>query len=116
MKKLTLLMFTLLTLGASVSSQAHGFAHGGGGHGLARGGFYGGGWGVPFVAGALVGSAAYAATYPAYSPVYVNPPLVVNPAPVYQGATVTPVAYYCPSYQQYYPQVASCPVPWQPVQ
>jgi hypothetical protein len=115
MKKLTLLIFTVLTLGASVSSQAHGFGHFGGGHGYVRGGYYGG-WGVPFVAGALVGSAAYAATYPAYSPVYVNPPVVVNPAPVYQASPGAPVAYYCPSYQQYYPQVATCPVPWQPVQ
>jgi hypothetical protein len=121
MKKLTLLMFTSVLLCTSLTSQAHGFAHYGGGHGgYARGGYYGGGWGVPFVAGALVGSAVYAATYPAYGAVYATPPVVVNPAPVYGGAPVmqgaAPVAYYCPSYQQYYPQVSSCPVPWQPVQ
>ncbi len=55
--------------------------------------------------------------YPA--PVYVAPP----PAPVYieQPQAVPPPAssqawwYYCPQYRAYYPQVQSCPGPWQRV-
>ncbi|NBX53964.1 MAG: hypothetical protein EBT70_02655 [Betaproteobacteria bacterium] len=37
--------------------------------------------------------------------------------PVYINAPPPPprVAYFCSAYQQYYPNVASCPVPWQMV-
>jgi len=47
----------------------------------------------------------------------VTPGVVVAPLaqPVYTNPQA-PVAYYCASYQQYYPQVQTCPVPWQMVQ
>lgn len=89
---------------------AHGWGAGpvvrGGGYGHHYHGGYRNGWVGPVVAAALVGSVLYASQTPVYAtPVY--PPVVLTPPPQ--------VAYYCASYQQYYPNVATCPVPWQAV-
>jgi hypothetical protein len=104
----------LLAVSGALSLATPAFAHGGWRHG---GGHYhggGGSWVGPVLGAALVGSVVYAATYPrvVYSqPVVmgtpmVTPPVVMDPARV---------AYFCTSYQQYYPNVATCPVPWQVV-
>ncbi len=62
------------------------------------------GYAVP-PAYALPAGAAYASPgYP--GPTYAAPPQVVESAP--DG-----VAYYCPRYGQYHPQVQSCPDGWQ---
>ncbi len=118
MKKLTQ-TFLALTLAFAVTlSQAHpsGFGHGyGHGHGHG-GGWSRGAWVAPVLAAGLIGGAIYAGSQPVYGQTYVNPPIIVNPAPTYMNGapgTVAPVAYYCSAYQQYYPQVGSCPVPWQ---
>lgn len=74
------------------------------------------------IAGAAIGAAAQA-------PVRVVPPAMPVPVPVYAAPVyVTPspahvqpqavalpygLAYYCPSYGQYHPQVQSCPGGWQ---
>jgi hypothetical protein len=63
----------------------------------------------PVLGAALIGTAVYAATAPrvVYSqPIVMAPPVVVDPSRV---------AYFCNSYQQYYPNVQTCPVPWQVV-
>ena len=94
-------------------NQAHGWAGApavrAGWHGGYHGGHRGGHrhhWVGPVVAAALLGTAVYAAQAPVYAtPVY--PPVVLTPPPQ--------VAYYCSAYQQYYPSVPTCPVPWQPV-
>ena len=66
----------------------------------------------------------YAPPPPVYyrpAPVYYAPPPVyVAPAPVtYVEQPQVPQAsgdwYYCPQYRAYYPQVSSCPGPWQRV-
>ncbi len=121
MKKLTqsILLITLALAGAL--AQAHPVGYGGGnGHYYAHGGHGGGwsrgGWVAPVLAAGLIGGAIYAGSHPVYAPNYVNPPVVINPAPLYMNGvpgTVAPVAYYCSAYQQYYPQVGTCPVPWQ---
>jgi hypothetical protein len=114
----------LLLASAVVSAASPAFAHGGGwGHG-GRG--YGGPgpvyrhggsgqWIGPVLGAALIGSAVYAATYPrvVYSqPVVMGPPVMAAPPVVVDPARV---AYFCNSYQQYYPNVQTCPVPWQVV-
>jgi hypothetical protein len=117
MKKLTQTVLALTLALTGALSQAH---PGGYGHGYAHGYGHGGGWSrgawvAPVLAAGLIGGAIYAGSQPVYGPTYVNPPLVVNPAPTYMNGvpgTVAPVAYYCSAYQQYYPQVGSCPVPW----
>jgi hypothetical protein len=121
MKKLTqsILLITLALAGAL--AQAHPGGYGGGygrsyGHEGHGGGWSRGGWVAPVVAAGLIGGAIYAGTHPVYVPNYVSAPVVINPAPLYLNGvpgSVAPVAYYCPAYQQYYPQVGSCPVPWQ---
>jgi hypothetical protein len=109
-------LLTVLTA-AVVSAATPAFAHGGYGHG---GGYgyrhgYGSHWVAPVLGAALVGTAIYAATYPrvVYSqPVVMGPPVVAAPPVVVDPARV---AYFCNSYQQYYPNVQTCPVPWQVV-
>ncbi|MSQ57991.1 MAG: hypothetical protein EXR35_11020 [Limnohabitans sp.] len=64
-------------------------------------------WIAPLAAAALVGGAVYATR-----PVYANPPVVLS-QPVYMEPLR--VAYFCQPYQQYYPTVGSCPLPWQVV-
>jgi hypothetical protein len=82
--------------------------HGWGGHGH-RG--YGGGWVAPLLGAAIVGGAIYS-TLPAPGVVQ-QPPVVVPQQPVITDPSR--VSYYCPAYQQYYPQVTHCPTPWQMV-
>ena len=109
------LVLALSTLGVQ--------AHPGGGHWGGGGGHWGAGWGrgayvAPLLAAGVVGASIYAASNPYYyAPSYVTPGVVVAPLaqPVYTNPQA-PVAYYCASYQQYYPQVQTCPVPWQIVQ
>jgi len=70
-----------------------------------------------WVVGAAVGTAmwyAYTAPVYPYPDPYVPPAVIVAPpaAPeVVQPAPPT-VWYFCPSRQQYYPYVATCPEPW----
>ena len=111
-KSVVVIAFALM----GVLSQAHQSGYGRGhGHG-GGGGWSRGGWVAPALAAGLIGGAIYAGSHPIYGPTYVNPPIIFNPAPTYMNGapgTVAPVAYYCSAYQQYYPQVGSCPVPWQ---
>ena len=103
----------LLALSGVLSLASPAFAHGGWGHG--EGHYHGGGrWVGPVLGAAVVGSMVYAATYPrvVYSqPVVMGPPMVAPPVVVDPAR----VAYFCNTYQQYYPNVATCPVPWQVV-
>lgn len=87
--------------------MAHGWGGGPGGRGAySHHGGYRSGWVGPVVAAAVLGSVLYATHAPVYAtPAY--PPVVVAPQPA--------VAYYCATYQQYYPAVPTCPVPWQAV-
>ena len=119
MKRRLLLLVLSGALSVAAPAFAHGgWRHGGGGYGHhGHHGHHGGGarWVGPVLGAALVGSALYAATYPrvVYSqPVVVSPPVVTAPPIVVDPARV---AYFCNPYQQYYPTVATCPVPWQVV-
>jgi len=125
MKRLSSLLACLLACAFVLPAQAHGgFGHGGGayvgGHG-GYGGWHGGGyrhdyyrgswgnnWVAPVLGAALVGGALYAASTPSY--VVQQPSVVVMPQQTLPPARV---AYFCGTSQQYYPNVPSCPVPWQ---
>ena len=125
MKRLSKLLASLLIGALAVPAMAHGgFGHGGHGgyghgsyrhggyaHGGYGGGFRGGyefrqGWGnnwvAPFIGATILGGAIYAANRTVY---VVQQQPILNPPP--QGA------YYCSAYQQFYPNVPTCPVPWQ---
>ncbi|MCE2775477.1 MAG: hypothetical protein ACO21V_08355 [Limnohabitans sp.] len=118
MKRSLLLLALSGALAVAPSAFAHGgWRHGGGGHGGGGHGYHGGRghWIGPVLGAALIGSAVYAATYPrvVYSqPMVVGPTLMPAPPVVVDPARV---AYFCNTYQQYYPNVATCPVPWQVV-
>jgi hypothetical protein len=72
--------------------------HHGHGHGYGR-------WAAPLLGAAVIGGLVYANRPQVYAePVYINAP-----------PTPPRVAYFCSAYQQYYPSVATCPVPWQMV-
>ncbi len=106
----------LLALSGALAVAPSAFAHGGWGHGGGHG-YYGGSgrWVGPVLGAALVGTAVYAATYPrvVYSqPMVMGPTVMAAPPVVVDPARV---AYFCNTYQQYYPNVATCPVPWQVV-
>ncbi len=91
----------------------------------------GGGWIAPLlvlgIAGAAIGAAAQAPVRVVVPPAMPAPMLAYQPAPIVhvtpgpayavQSQAVAPlppgVAYYCPSYGQYHPQVQSCPGGWQ---
>ncbi len=111
MKRMSILLACVLSAVLVVPAQAHGF-HGGGFGGHHGGYGYRGGWGNSWVApvfgAAIVGGAIYAASTPSY----VMPQQVVVQQ---QYAPPSRVAYFCPTAQQYYPNVPSCQVPWQPV-
>jgi len=70
-----------------------------------------------FVGGTVIVGAPffypYYPYYPYYPPAYAAPPVYAEP-PVYieQGGGVY---YYCPEYNDYYPNVPSCPSQWVPV-
>ena len=120
MKRLSKLLVSLLIGALAVPAMAHGgfghvgrgaHGHGGYSHGGYGGGFRGGyefrqGWGnnwvAPVIGAAILGGAIYAANRPVY---VVQQQPILNAPP--QGA------YYCSAYQQFYPSVPTCPVPWQ---
>ena len=91
-------------------------------------GWRGGGWGYPLAAGMIVGAGIYAASNPYYYPAYGYPTQVVYQTPptvVYQqvpAVTAVPAApaaprtaYYCQTTKQFYPNVPTCNVAWEPV-
>ena len=84
-----------------------GWQHGGrngGHHGHGHGHGYGR-WAAHLLGAAVIGGWVYANRPQVYAePVYINAP-----------PTPPRVAYFCSAYQQYYPSVATCPVPWQMV-
>ena len=123
MKRFSTLLACLFAFAVVLPAQADGRGHGGyggghggyghnyGGHGYGYGGHYRGAsnyWLAPVLGAALVGSVVYAASTPSY----VMPQTVVVQQ---QYAPPSRVAYFCPTAQQYYPNVPTCQVPWQPV-
>ena len=125
MKRLSKLLASLLIGALAVPAMAHGgcghgghggyghgsYRHGGYAHGGYGGGFRGGyefrqGWGnnwvAPVIGATILGGAIYAANRPFY---VVQQQPILNAPP--QGA------YFCSAYQQFYPNVPTCPVPWQ---
>jgi hypothetical protein len=64
-----------------------------------------------FVGGTVIIGAPFFYPYPYYPPVYAAP-YAEPPAYVEQGGGVY---YYCPDYNDYYPNVSSCPSQWVPV-
>jgi hypothetical protein len=54
----------------------------------------------------------YPYLYPYVMPVYGSPAYAQTPTYVEQGSEIR---YYCPDYQDYYPNVSSCPSPWMQV-
>jgi len=65
------------------------------------------------VGGAVVIGAPFFFPYPYYPPVYAPPPVYTEPpAYIEQGGGLY---YYCPEYNDYYPNVSSCPSQWVPV-
>jgi hypothetical protein len=121
MKRMSALFVCLLAFAVVLPAQADGRGHGGygGGHGgyghnyggYGYGGHYRGAshyWLAPVLGAALVGSVIYAASTPSYA---VPQTVVVQQ----QYAPPSRVAYFCPIAQQYYPNVPTCQVPWQPV-
>ena len=63
---------------------------------------WGNNWVAPVIGATILGGVIYAAN----RPVYVLQQQPIESAPP-QGA------YYCSAYQQFYPNVPTCPVPWQ---
>lgn len=123
MKRVSVLFACLLTLAVVLPAQADGRGHGGGGRHLGPGysqhyGGHGYGhhyqrrsnhqWLAPVLGAALVGSVIYAASTPSYA---MPAQVVVQP----QYLPPSRVAYFCPTTQQYYPNVPTCQVPWQPI-
>ncbi len=121
MKRVSALLASLLVFAVVLPAQADGRGYGGHGGGARHGGHgfsqtYGGHaysnhyrgssdhWLAPVLGAALVGGVIYAASTPSYAgSVVIQQPY---PAP-------SRVAYFCPTVQQYYPNVATCQVPWQ---
>lgn len=104
MKRLSIFLACLLSALLALPAQAHGYGHHGG-HGH-RGG-WGNHWAAPVLGAAIVGGAIYAASTPSYA----MPPQVVVQQ---QYLPPSRVAYFCPTSQQFYPNVPTCQVPWQP--
>ena len=66
-----------------------------------------------FVGGAVIIGAPFFYPYPYYPPAYAAPPAYAEPSTyIEQGGGVY---YYCPDYNDYYPNVSSCPSQWVPV-
>ena len=118
MKRVSALLACLLTFAVVLPAQAGGHGHGGGrgGHGYVQSHGHGFGshyrgssthWLAPVLGAAIVGSVIYAASTPSYA----APVVVVQQ----QYAPPNRVAYFCSTSQQYYPNVPTCQVPWQPV-
>ena len=92
--------------------QGWGGGHGGHGHGGHGHRGYGGGWVAPLLGAAIIGGAIYS-TLPSVPVVIQQPPVIV---PQHQLVTdPSRVSFYCPAYQQYYPNVTQCPTAWQVV-
>lgn len=114
MKRVSILCAGFLAVVLAVPSHAHGSGRGGwqGVHGTHGGYGHRGGWSnnwvAPVLGAAIVGSVIYAASTPSYA----MPPQVVVQQ---QYLPPSRVAYFCPTSQQYYPNVATCQVPWQPM-
>ena len=119
MKRISTLLACLLAFAVVLPAQADGRGHGGGhgGYGHNYGGYGGHGYGshyrgssnhwlAPVLGAALVGSVIYAASTPSYA----MPQQVVVQQ---QYAPPNRVAYFCPTSQQFYPNVPTCQVPWQ---
>jgi hypothetical protein len=116
MKRVSILLACLLSAVLAVPAQAHGFGHGHGSGGYGAYGDHHGGygyrsgwghnWAGPALGVAIVGGAIYAASTPSYA----MPQTVVVQQ---QYAPPSRVAYFCPSSQQFYPNVLTCQVPWQ---
>jgi hypothetical protein len=94
MKRILSILAFAIGLAGVAPAEAH--WHGGWHHG----------WVAPAIGAAVVGTAIYAATGPHYVSAY---PPVVN----YVPQQVARTAYFCPTSQQYYPNVPACNVPWQ---
>lgn len=103
MKRASILLACLLSALLALPAQAHGYGHHGG-HGH-RGG-WGHHWVAPVLGAAIVGGAIYAASTPSYA----MPTQVVVQQ---QYLPPSRVAYFCPTSQQFYPNVPTCHVPWQ---
>ncbi len=86
------------------------------------------GWGWGIGAG-VIGGGIVASQYP--RPYYYTPypppvvyqqPIVIQPSPSYAQQIPPPVVakpsiwYFCESENNFYPNVASCPEPWKPIQ
>ena len=99
----------------AVRGGSHGGQGWGGGYGHGHGHGhrgYNGGWMAPLLGAAIIGGAIYS-TLPSAPVVIQQPPVVV---PQQQLITdPSRVSYYCPAYQQYYPNVTQCPTAWQVV-
>lgn len=112
MKRASALFACVLALATVLPAQAGGHGHGGGHGGYGGyGSHYRGSshhWLAPVLGAALVGSVIYAASTPSYA---VTQPVAVQQ----QYVPPSRVAYFCPTAQQYYPNVPTCQVPWQPV-
>ena len=118
MKACFAVVLTAATLACAIPAQAQTvvtqitYRSGGPGwhHGGRNGGHHGHGhgygrWAAPLLGAAVIGGLVYANRPQVYAePVYINVP-----------PTPPRVAYFCSAYQQYYPSVATCPVPWQMV-
>ena len=112
MKRLSAFIACLLSATLAVPAHAHGFGHGGG-YGGHHGGYgYRGGWGNNWVAPVLGAALVCGAIYAASTPSYAMPAQVVVQQ---QYLPPSRVAYFCPTSQQYYPNVPTCQVPWQPM-
>jgi hypothetical protein len=123
MKRVSALLACVLAFAVVLPAQADGRGHGGGGrhggHGFSNhysghggyGSHYRGAsnhWLAPVLGAAIVGSVIYAASTPSYA---ATQPVVVQQ----QYTPPNRVAYFCSTSQQYYPNVPTCQVPWQPV-
>jgi hypothetical protein len=100
MKKLLLLVLALLISTSVFAHQGGRSQHGG--HGYYRG----------FYPGVIVGAVGIGLGYR-----YYEPPVYYVPTP-YQPMVIYPslqVFWYCVDLQEYYPNVTTCPSPWQKV-
>jgi hypothetical protein len=109
MKNFSKLLTAILICTFVLPALAHGGGnrHGGGFRHYHHGGYefrhgWNHNWVGPIVGATILSGAFYAAT---------RPVVVVQQPPIY--LPVPQDAYYCSSYQQFYPSVPTCPVPWQ---